>query len=269
MLELSNAEMRSENRKSSKGNQMKWLKEDHWYKADYTGYEGLAEYIVSNLLKYSNLEDRAFQIYTTEKIKYNHAEFVGCKSDNFLPERWQMITLERLFLNYFGHGLHKSIYTISNLEERIKFLVNQTERITGLQNFGDYMCRLITLDAFFLNEDRHTHNIAVLLDEEGKYQYCPIFDNGGCLLSDTTLDYPLNIDIETLIQSVESKTFTNKFDDQLDAIEKLYGLKVKFSFILSDIHELLEKEMYYPAEIKQRVEAIMRYQMRKYAYLFK
>ena len=51
MIDLTNTEIKDENRQSSKGNQMKWLKNDVWYKADYTGYEGLAEYIVSYLLK--------------------------------------------------------------------------------------------------------------------------------------------------------------------------------------------------------------------------
>lgn len=32
-------------RHSSKGNQLKWKDGEIWYKADYTGYEGLSEYI--------------------------------------------------------------------------------------------------------------------------------------------------------------------------------------------------------------------------------
>ena len=31
---------------SSKGNQQKWENNGIWYKADHTGYEGLAEYIL-------------------------------------------------------------------------------------------------------------------------------------------------------------------------------------------------------------------------------
>jgi len=56
---------------------------------------------------------------------------------------------------------------------------------------------MLTLDAFFVNEDRHTHNIAVLMDAEGVYRYCPFFDHGAALLSDTTMDeemyYPQEI----------------------------------------------------------------------------
>ena len=63
-----------------------------------------------------------------------------------------------------------------------RFLEN-VERLTGLRDFGIYMNKLLTVDAFFLNEDRHTHNIAVLMNGEGKFAYCPIFDNGAGLLS--------------------------------------------------------------------------------------
>ena len=45
------------------------------------------------------------------------------------------------------------MYRIPDHEERLRFLVQQVERITGLQNFGVYMNKLLTIDAFFLNED--------------------------------------------------------------------------------------------------------------------
>lgn len=51
----------------------------------------------------------------------------------------------------------------------MKFLVEQVERVTGLRNFGIYMNQLFTIDALFLNEDRHTHNMAVLMDGEGRF----------------------------------------------------------------------------------------------------
>ena len=43
--------IRTNDRQSSKGNQLKWENEGIWYKADYTGYEGLVEYMISHLLK--------------------------------------------------------------------------------------------------------------------------------------------------------------------------------------------------------------------------
>lgn len=46
MVSLFEQDIRQENRQSSKGNQLKWYSGEKWYKADYTGYEGLAEYLV-------------------------------------------------------------------------------------------------------------------------------------------------------------------------------------------------------------------------------
>lgn len=253
---------------SSKGNQMKWYLDNFWYKADYTGYEGFVEYVISHLVSYSDIEHNKIVIYETEKIEYNENIFKGCKSQNFLPQNWQLITLERLFFNYFGESLYKNIYSIENHENRVKFIVEQTIRITNLKDFGVYLSILLTLDAFFLNEDRHTHNIAVLLDEKGKYHYCPIFDNGAGLLSDTTIDYPLSNDIYYLIKKVKSKTFSDNFDVQLDTIEKVYGAHIKFNFTKKDLEGIIERDTIYSSEIKNRVREIIYYQMQKYQYLF-
>ena len=57
MIELFEQDIQLNDRQSSKGNQLKWQGENGgWYKADYTGYEGFAEYMVSCLLEYSSLE---------------------------------------------------------------------------------------------------------------------------------------------------------------------------------------------------------------------
>ncbi|MBO5166716.1 MAG: hypothetical protein J6B90_09000 [Lachnospiraceae bacterium] len=268
MVELFSENRKLDGRQSSKGNQLKWFDDTFWYKADFTGYEGLAEYMVSALLKYCNLQSEDYVLYDTEEIMYESARYLGCKSKSFLPEGWQLITLERLFYNFYGESLYKSIYKIENLENRVTFLVEQVERITGLKEFGKYMSKLLTIDALFLNEDRHTHNMAVLLDTKGEYHYCPIFDNGGALLSDTTMDYPMSGDIYTLLDKVKSKTFCQDFDEQLDVVERLCGQHLQFTFDRKVIADLLDKESYYPEEIKTRVEKILLNQRRKYEYLF-
>ena len=54
---------------------------------------------------------------------------------------------------------------------------------TGLKEFSQYLTVLFEIDALFLNDDRHLNNIAVI-EEKGKFNYCPIFDNGAGLLSE-------------------------------------------------------------------------------------
>lgn len=268
MVTLFEQDIKTAARQSSKGNQLKWRKGDIWYKADYTGYEGLSEYMVSNLLKKSSLKPDEYVLYNTESICYKEKTFHGCRSFHFQESKEQLITLERLFSDFYGQSLYKSIYRITDYEDRLRFIVEQTERITGLKQFGAYMCKLLTLDAFFLNEDRHTHNIAVLTDGNGAYRYCPIFDNGATLLSDTTMDYPLGQNVIDLISSVQAKTFCSSFDEQLDIAEKLYGQQLFFTFKKSDIEQLLDADTVYPANIKERVKNILLQQMRKYQYLF-
>ena len=268
MVELFEQNIRTNDRQSSKGNQLKWENDGTWYKADYTGYEGLTEYMVSHLLKKSTLAEKEFVCYDLEKIKYGTVIYNGVKSENFLNEDWQIITLERLFRNFFGESLYKTLYRIPEYEERLQFLVQQVERITGLQNFGIYMNKMLTIDAFFLNEDRHTHNIAVLMNGKGDYAYCPIFDNGAGLMADITMDYPMSGDIYALMDRVQAKTICDDFDEQLGASEELYKMNLKFSFTKKDVTELLANAEGYSEEIRKRVETIIFAQMRKYRYLF-
>ena len=132
------------------------------------------------------------------------------------------------------------------------------------------MNKLLTIDCFFLNEDRHTHNIAVLMDENGDYDYCPIFDNGACLLSDTKMEYPIGEDIYEMIDSVKSKTISTNFEEQTEVSEDLFGMNLVFKFAKKDVEELLtaEESKIYSLDEKERVKKVIFEQMRKYPYLF-
>ena len=71
---------------------------------------------------------------------------------------------------------------------------------------------MLELDAFFLNEDRHTNNIAVLYDtEKDCYELSPIFDQGLSLLADTSYDFSLEQPLEDCIKRVEAKPFHSSF----------------------------------------------------------
>ena len=268
MVELFEQDERQNNRQSSKGNQLKWNNNGIWYKTDYTGYEGLAEYMISHLLLKSSLRQDEFVLYEPEQIRYKDAVYSGVKSNDFLEKDWQLITLERLFMTFFGQSLYQSIFKISDPEKRLIFLVEQVERVTNLSDFGVYMNKLFTMDAFFLNEDRHTHNIAILMNKDGRFSYSPIFDNGAGLLADTSLDYPLGKDVYLQIKEVRAKTISADFDEQLDLSEKLYGNHLKFHFHAKDVSDLLDGISIYSQEEKDRVRDILLSQMKKYAYLF-
>lgn len=269
MVELFEQNIRTNTRQSSKGNQLKWENEGIWYKADYTGYEGLAEYVISHLLKLTNLNEGEYVLYEPEQIKYKRQIYNGVRSRAFIDEDWQIITLERLFKNVYNESLTSVLWHMSDVKERLEFLVNAIKNITGLNNWGEYICRLFTIDAFFLNEDRHMHNIAVLMNGKGDYKYCPVFDNGAGLLSDTTMDYPMEQDIYQMISEVKSKSVSQNFDEQLDVAENLYGQNLQFLFTKKNVSDIVNNADTYPPEERKRVELIIYSQMNKYKYLFR
>ena len=262
--------MKDTERHSSKGNQLKWnpANTETWYKADYIGYEGLTEYMVSHLLMHSTLSTKDFVLYDTEILRVGKKDYLGCKSSNFLPDGWQLLTLERLFHTLHGKSLYQSIFQFGEVEDRAQFLVDQVIQMTGLKDFGKYLCTLLTIDALFLNEDRHMHNIGVLMDAEEKYHLCPIFDNGAGLLSDIQMDYPMEENINNLMEEARSKTLCEDFDEQIEIAEELYGQQISLEFTKKDVKEILDMESYYPQEYKERVFEIIMNRRRKYRYLF-
>ena len=72
MIELFEQNIRTCARQSSKGNQLKWENAGIWYKADYTGYEGLAEYMISHLLRKSTLLWNGCLEIFSEKVCIKH-----------------------------------------------------------------------------------------------------------------------------------------------------------------------------------------------------
>ncbi len=268
MIELFEKDLREDGRQSSKGNQLKWQTDGRWYKADYMGYEGFSEYVVSELLCFSTLKEGEYVRYRTEEIAYRNRRYTGCSSRNFLPEGWQLITLERLFQTQYGESLYRSVFQIEGTEERLRFLVSQVERITGLTGLGNHIARLLTIDAVFLNEDRHMHNIALLLDPAGEYHLCPVFDHGAALLSDTAMEYPMSGEVYQLTDTVRAKTISPDFEEQLDAAENLYGQQITFSFSHRQVEKIINEDRIYPEAVHRRVQTLIFEGMRKYPYLF-
>ena len=254
---------------TSKGNQLKWEQDGYWYKADAFGYESLAETVCSRILMHSNLPEPV--CYEPVTVIYHGKAYRGCRSKNFKSEKEILIPVERLCRQYTGMGLAKTLARFSDVKERISYTVDLVANITGLEDFGVYLTQLLEIDAFFLNEDRHTNNIAVLYDEQEKnYRLCPFFDMGLALYADTLQDYPLDLDGEACVKKVQAKPFDRDFDEQLDAANALYGCFLKFDWGVEQMcAELMElaKAGDYEAQVCSRVEWLLRGQARKYAYM--
>ena len=252
---------------TSKGDQPKWHIGDDWYKADHMGYEALSEVIVSWMLEYSTIKD--FVAYEPVMIQSSDKTYVGCRSKNFRQEGEMLLPLEKLHRAYHGIGLAKKLAEIPEVEERVRYTVSFVEETPGLTDFGMYLSTLLELDAFILNEDRHTNNIAVIRNEkDGSFRLCPIFDHGLSLLSDLN-DYPLERDIYECIDAVQAKPFSTDFAEQTEAASQLYGSRLKFSFTKEQLRQKMQElGDYYDSETLERGERTILEQMRKYGYLF-
>lgn len=203
---------------SSKGNQVKWYKDGYWIKRNFLGYESLSEVVCSELLK---------SIKQLEYVKYNfcRVKYLGglirncCYSKDFLSNGESIIPLGRLlkvndrFMKYY-----------MRLEpiNRVNLLIDRTFEVTGL-DLTDYIGRQIYLDSIILNEDRHLFNLALIDCGDKTFKECPIFDNGGSLLSDLTA-YPRDVPLIHNISRVKSKPFHSKFSKQTEMFINL-GVK--------------------------------------------
>lgn len=251
---------------SSKGNQPKWFADGKWYKADHMGYEALSEIVISKLLVKTNIQD--FVIYKPTYIAYEGKKLVGCYSENFKKDNETIYTLEKLFRAFTGKSLAKALLDYPEVKDKIKFTVDFIEEHTNLKNVGEYLTAMLELDAFFLNEDRHTNNIAFIRDDDTEeFRFCPYFDFGLSLLSDTN-DYPPDADVYDCIAKVKAKPFDSDFDLQMDAAEELYGVQLKINFTENDIVNAVDecKEYYDEATLK-RVTNILLARRNKFKYL--
>lgn len=263
---------------SSKGNQLKWEREGFWYKVDALGYEGLAEVVVSELLKKSHFT--GFVEYEPVFIGYRGRYYRGCRSRNFRGEGEEIVTLEKLYRMITGMSLAGELAHIAETKQRIAHTVGFVENVTGLKDFGAYLAGLLEIDAFFLNEDRHTNNIALLYNaRKDEYRPCPFFDMGLALFADTAESFPLSDDYEKCMEKIEAKPFSRDFLEQMDAADALYGDYLRFDMRRYDIHGFIEgfKEKYeapdglewYGPEEWKRVERTLAEQAHSYSYAFR
>lgn len=245
---------------SSKGNQEKWCDDNIWYKLDQFGYEAFAEAVTSEILEKSNIEsDTPFKFvrYSIEKVNVHNAERVACTSPNFLKQGEAIITLNKLLSSNIEVSLTEKLSRLASDKKRIQYLVDATKEITGLADFDKYLTLLFEIDSLVLNDDRHLNNIAVL-EKNGKFDYCPIFDNGAGLLSNTQI-YRMDIEPKGIMKTMVASPFFMTFNRELKTVRSLYGTVLKLPKLTKDeIAEIANPYLeYYPQRdrviIKDRV----------------
>ena len=267
MIKLDEAHRVHVNRNSSKGNQLKWKKGELWYKADFLGYEALAEFVISQLLGKTNVRD--YVQYQIENMDYAGHIYVGCCSKDFLQPDEVLITLPRLFKLYLGEDIYMECERLDRTEvDCIRYVTDHVIRITGIKDFGEKLTLMLELDSFFLNEDRHFHNIAVIYNEQTKrFRSCPIFDNGGALFSDMSISYSKEKSLDECRDIIRAKPFSPSFVDQVKAAQSLFGTQFRYWFDEGDVHRVLAEAQavnVYSSNIIERVKNIIIQQMLLY-----
>lgn len=258
-IKLSENEIIESANHSSKGNQPKWFVNGVWYKADHMGYEGLAEVVVSKLLAMTNITN--FVAYEPVKIEFGYHNRSGCYSNNFLQKDNELIPIERLHRLYEKIGLSRKLHEFDNAKDRIKYTVHFVEDTTNIKGFGEYLTTMLEIDSFFLNEDRHTNNIAIIRNPNTNvFSLCPYFDQGLSLLSD--LDgFWLDGDTDKHIMRVTAKPF-GTFETQVSASQELYGKQLKINFSITEVDAVLDElKEYYSNEIINRVRYVIEKQL--------
>lgn len=244
------------NSTSSKGNQEKYHIDNEWIKTDYLGYEGASEFLASEILKCSNIKE--FVPYRIEKaeIENRHGMLQKrniCVSKDFLLPGEEIITLEKLLRQKYGSSFEKEIQGKS-IKEAISNIVNLVEKATGISDYGKHLTQMLEFDAFILNEDRHSQNIAFIYGN-GVYKPCPIFDNGAAFLSDTSRDYPLDEKTNKLVSFVDAKPFSSSFEKQVRACQELYGKQLVLN--LEDMsNQISVIKSYYGERISNRIQHV-------------
>lgn len=105
---------------------------------------------------------------------------------------------------------------------------------------------LFEIDALFCNDDRHLNNIAVI-EENGRYAYCPIFDYGAGLLSNM-IKLQMDVEPKALISLLKVQPFDMTFNCQRNTTRALYDQQLQMPQLTAPkIREIVEPLLeYYP-----------------------
>lgn len=197
---------------TSLGSQIKFYKDNYWYKYDNVGNEGLAEQMVSDLLYFSNIEDYV----SYERCLINGRK--GCRSLSFLKEDEQTITFNALYKNIYFSSLNEDIMKIEKYEDRFAYIVDFIKKYSGV-DCTQYLYNNITLDMLTKNPDRHFDNLALIVNSKNEFRCAPIFDNGQSLLQNFTITPPY-MDFEEKLERLTANTFCGNFELQFLAAQK-------------------------------------------------
>ena len=203
---------------TSDGSQDKYYKDGIWYKQDFYGGEGYCEYLCSNILKASNLEEGRYVSY--KEVVINGIK--GCESENFLVESEEFITLYRLYANVKGGDIAGFLQRM-DYDDAIEYVISFVKEQTDL-DIRSYLADVFALDLITRNTDRHLNNLGVIFDGKD-FRTAPIFDNGKSLLVGQDKKFE-NLSIPERIKNSYAKAFSPDYELNFKYLRDYSTLKV-------------------------------------------
>ena len=231
---------------TTKGSQVKYLRDGYFYKLNKHGNEGFTEYLVYTVLRHSTLPPELVLPY--EYCYVNKR--LGCRSRNFLSSGECFYTMKHLFSTLTGRSdLTETLALLQDALERLEYILDIVENLGfSRKDYKNYLKILMQLDLLTENCDRHVHNYGLIF-KNGNFRLPPIFDNGlslrtnhdehpvSCTLSGsfmeqvTVFGFPVEpaflINYDTLLQ-------------EIDGLEVKYGVMSEISVLKKNLQEYEE-----------------------------
>ena len=189
---------------TSDGTQIKYFKDNYWYKIDRYGGEGEAEALASVILKLCAYPSKKYVTY--HQIIINGRP--GCMSRNFMRRNEQFVSLYRLYRNVTGRDL-ASVTQMMDYDDAIEFVLDFVLTHTAV-DLRAYLADIFALDELILNDDRHFNNLGLIYNGT-KFRPAPIFDNGKSLFIGNK-KYDPDKDIKENKKKAFAKAFSGSFE---------------------------------------------------------
>lgn len=186
----------------TKGTQVKYKKDNIYYKLDENGREGFVEFLVSEILNCSDLDKNLFVKYSVCKVN----DRMACCSKSFLNANEEFFTMNAIYKILTGNSdLADYLASLSEAKARLQYLCETIANFGfNKDEFYLYLNRLLQLDYLIENTDRHPHNFGLIINNvTGSCRIAPIFDNGRAL--------------HTVDETYCSCTISGSFGDQITA----------------------------------------------------
>lgn len=206
---------------TSDGTQMKYFSDGYWYKTNNEGEEDIVEYLVSKLLTFTDMPKDEYVVYERGLVNGKRA----CRSKTFINPDETFVTLDRMHVNITGQRLHEAIRLMKGIEESAKYVLDFFKNVINV-DLSKYFSRVFTADYITLNEDRHFHNLGVIMSMDGKYRPAPIFDNGKSLLNtNSSLNHKLPI--AENVKRVVARPFSGSHKRTFEYFGKGFNLDIE------------------------------------------